>query len=141
MSCARVFRTHSSASGLVVCTALYCTALVCLSVCLHSYQEAGIRVEHIVPHGSYLVNLCAPDPDVLQRSRARLLDELQRCERLGLTRYNVHPGSTCGQATPAEGVARIAESINWALAHTRSVCIRMHMHMPILMLYLYWTVP
>ena len=88
-------------------------------------QEAGIRVEHIVPHGSYLVNLAAPDAVVLQRSRARLLDELQRCERLGLTRYNVHPGSTCGQGTPDEGVARAAENINWALAQTRSVCVRM----------------
>ena len=28
------------------------------------------------------------------------LDELQRCEKLGLTRYNFHPGSTTGQFPP-----------------------------------------
>ena len=46
----------------------------------------------ILPHGSYLLNLGAPNKDTLMKSREAFLDELQRCELLGLTMLNIHPG-------------------------------------------------
>uniref|UniRef100_T1IUQ1 Xylose isomerase-like TIM barrel domain-containing protein n=1 Tax=Strigamia maritima TaxID=126957 RepID=T1IUQ1_STRMM len=49
----------------------------------------------ILPHGSYLLNCGAPNEETLLKSRDTLVDELQRCERLGLTLYNFHPGSSC----------------------------------------------
>lgn len=46
----------------------------------------------ILPHGSYLMNLGSPNPETLDKSRNMLLEELQRCERLGIPHYNFHPG-------------------------------------------------
>lgn len=72
----------------------------------------------ILPHGSYLLNCGAPDSEILAKSRATLLDELQRCEKLGLLLYNFHPGSTCGEITAEQCMDRIAESINYAHSRT-----------------------
>jgi len=38
------------------------------------------------------MNLGSQDPVILGKSRATLLDEVQRCERLGILYYNIHPG-------------------------------------------------
>ena len=73
------------------------------------YQPA-----QILPHDSYLINLGHPDEEGLRKSRAAFLDEMRRCEQLGLDRLNFHPGSHLGQIT-------IAESINLTLAATRGV--------------------
>ena len=47
----------------------------------------------ILPHDSYLINLGHPEKEPLEKSRASFLDEMQRCEQLGLDRLNFHPGS------------------------------------------------
>jgi len=77
-----------------------------------AFQDAGYSPNNILPHGSYLMNCASPDTETLSKSREALIDELKRCERLGLTLYNFHPGSTCGKITVNEGIQRIAESIN-----------------------------
>lgn len=46
----------------------------------------------ILPHGSYLMNLGSPKPEILEKSRLRFVDELQRCEKLGIPHFNFHPG-------------------------------------------------
>ena len=56
------------------------------------FQEHGFSPWHIVPHGSYLMNCGSPKEDVLQKSRDMLADELKRCEAMGLTLFNFHPG-------------------------------------------------
>jgi len=82
---------------------------------------ADIRPEHVLPHDSYLINLGHPDAAALEKSRAAFLDELQRCEQLGLKLLNFHPGSHLRKCSEADCLARIAESINWALAQTTNV--------------------
>lgn len=77
--------------------------------------------EHILPHDSYLINLGHPEADGLAKSREAFLDELQRCEQLGLKYLNFHPGSHLGKCPETECLRRIAESINWALEKTRRV--------------------
>ena len=57
-------------------------------------QEYGYSAEHILPHDSYLINLGNPDKDALEKSRAAFLDEMLRCEQLGLKLLNFHPGSS-----------------------------------------------
>ncbi|MBR7271311.1 TIM barrel protein, partial [Klebsiella pneumoniae] len=47
----------------------------------------------ILPHDSYLINLGHPVAVALEKSREAFLDEVQRCEQLGLTLLNFHPGS------------------------------------------------
>jgi deoxyribonuclease-4 len=75
----------------------------------------------ILPHDSYLINLGSPDPEALGKSRAAFLDEMQRCAQLGLDRLNFHPGSHLGKCSENECITLIAESINLALAKTKSV--------------------
>ena len=47
---------------------------------------------HSIGAGSYLINLGSPDKGMLAKSYAAFLEELQRCETLGIRMYNIHPG-------------------------------------------------
>ena len=78
--------------------------------------------EYILPHDSYLINLGHPEPEGLEKSRAAFLDEMQRCEQLGLDRLNFHPGSHLNELPVDDCLARIAESINRTLDQTAGVC-------------------
>ena len=42
--------------------------------------------------GSYLINLGSYDQELLEKSNAALVEELRRCEKLGIELYNIHPG-------------------------------------------------
>ena len=84
--------------------------------------ELGYGPDSILPHDSYLINLGHPEEEGLARSRAAFLDEMQRCEQLGLNRLNFHPGSHLNQISETECLRRIAESINFALERTVGVC-------------------
>ena len=81
----------------------------------------GLKPEHVLPHDSYLINLGHPDPEALEKSRAAFLDEMQRCEQLGLKLLNFHPGSHLKQISEEESLAIVADSINWALKQTEGV--------------------
>ena len=84
---------------------------------------AGLGVNHIVVHGSYLINPAHPDKQGLDKSRAALLDEVRRTEALGLMLYNLHPGSSLGRADERSSLLRVAESISWVLAQTQNVTL------------------
>ncbi|WP_286782765.1 deoxyribonuclease IV [Leclercia sp. UBA1284] len=75
----------------------------------------------ILPHDSYLINLGHPVQEALDKSRDAFIDEMQRCEQLGLTLLNFHPGSHLSQIDESTCLARIAESINIALDKTQGV--------------------
>jgi len=81
----------------------------------------GFKPWQVLPHDSYLINLGHPGKAELEKSRAAFLDEMQRCEQLGLDRLNFHPGSHLNQVSPEESLKTIAESINIALDKTRGV--------------------
>ncbi|MBR5135581.1 MAG: deoxyribonuclease IV [Rikenellaceae bacterium] len=82
---------------------------------------AGIDPRHVLPHDSYLINLGHPEQEGLERSREAFLDEMQRCEQLGLDRLNFHPGSHLKKISTEECLDRVAESINIALRATSGV--------------------
>ncbi len=82
---------------------------------------AAIDPRHVLPHDSYLINLGHPEEEGLERSREAFLDEMQRCEQLGLDRLNFHPGSHLKKISVEECLDRVAESINIALRATKSV--------------------
>ncbi len=83
--------------------------------------QYGFGPGQILPHESYLINLGHPVADALEKSREAFIDELQRCEQLGLTLLNFHPGSHLLQSDEDKCLARIAESINIALDKTAGV--------------------
>lgn len=84
-------------------------------------EKFGYSAAQILPHDSYLINLGAKDPKKLFLSRTSFLDEMQRCEQLGLTMLNFHPGSHLNEMTEDECLDRIASSINKTLDVTTGV--------------------
>ena len=93
---------------------------------IHLFKERceayGYDPGCILPHDSYLINLGNPDAEGLQKSRDAFLDEMTRCEQLGLKMLNFHPGSHLGKMEVDTCLSRIAESINITLAQTSGVC-------------------
>lgn len=81
----------------------------------------GYVPDFILPHDSFLINLGSPDAQKLAMSRAAFLDEFRRCEQLGLTMLNFHPGSHLNLMNEDDCLKRIAESVNMTLADTSGV--------------------
>lgn len=84
--------------------------------------EYGYQPHQILAHDSYLINLGHPEEEGLHKSREAFLDEMRRCEQLGLDRLNFHPGSHLNQIDIDACINRIAESINYILDQTAGVC-------------------
>lgn len=70
--------------------------------------ETGIK--KVMSHDSYLINLGAPDPVNLQKSRDAFRKEIERCHQLELTYLNFHPGAAL-DTDPQECLDRIVESL------------------------------
>lgn len=85
-------------------------------------ETYGFAMEHILPHDSYLINLGNPEKEALEKSRAAFLDEMLRCEQLGLKLLNFHPGSSLKKISDEACLTIIAESINITLEKTHTVC-------------------
>lgn len=84
-------------------------------------DAVGIAAKHVLPHDSYLINLGHPDTEPLEKSRNAFIDEIRRCEQLGLQLLNFHPGSHLKKISEDDCLARVAESINLVLQQTRGV--------------------
>lgn len=84
-------------------------------------KEGGYEPVQILPHDNFLINLGSPDSQKLAMSRKSFLDEMQRCELLGLTMLNFHPGSHVNEIPEQRCLDLIAESINIALEKTSGV--------------------
>ncbi len=84
-------------------------------------SDHGFEPGQILPHDSYLINLGHPEAEKLEKSREAFLDEMQRCEQLGLDRLNFHPGSHLKQVSESECLTTIAESLNVTLNKTKGV--------------------
>ena len=81
----------------------------------------GFEPSSILPHDSYLINLGHPEAEKLEKSRTAFLDEMQRCQQLGLDRLNFHPGSHLKLVDEKTCLSTIAESLNIALDQTEGV--------------------
>ena len=74
----------------------------------------------MLPHGSYLVNLAQEEAEKAAQGYTAFLDDLHRCEALGIKLYNFHPGSTGSHPRPS-AIARIANALNRAHLATKTV--------------------
>lgn len=92
-----------------------------ISAFKENLEKSGISADYVLPHDSYLINLGSPDAEGLEKSRKSFLEEMQRCEQLGLKMLNFHPGSHLKQISLEECLTRIAESINMSLNKTQGV--------------------
>ncbi|TKY90537.1 hypothetical protein EX895_000535 [Sporisorium graminicola] len=95
---------------------------------------------YVVPHGCYLVNLANPEEAKREKSFEAFIDDLQRCEQLGIRLFNFHPGSMTAasasgeeppdvgplsqvRAAKADACTLVASYINRAHSLTSSVVI------------------
>ena len=101
-------------------------------------EKSGILPKHVLPHDSYLINLGHPEVEKLEKSREAFIDELQRCDQLGLELLNFHPGShlvKVGKRDPeyADKIMEaelncldvIADSLNLAIEATKGMNVKL----------------
>ncbi|MEX2575008.1 MAG: deoxyribonuclease IV [Balneolaceae bacterium] len=84
-------------------------------------EELGFTMDAVLPHDSYLINLGHPEKEKLQKSRSAFLDEMRRCEQLGIRMLNFHPGSHLKKCSEESCLKTISESVNLALDQTEGV--------------------
>lgn len=78
-------------------------------------KETGIT--EVVSHDSYLINLCAPDPDRREQAIGGLKAEIERCAQYGIKFTVSHMGAHLGQGEEA-GLSAVAESARRVLDET-----------------------
>ncbi len=101
-------------------------------------EKSGISPRHVLPHDSYLINLGHPEVEKLEKSREAFIDELHRCEQLGLVLLNFHPGSHLVKVPKKDPeyddkimeaeltcLDVIAESLNLAIEATKGMNVKL----------------
>ncbi|HVP12450.1 MAG TPA: deoxyribonuclease IV, partial [Phycisphaerae bacterium] len=81
-------------------------------------EQRRTDIHPVLGHASYLLNLASPDPHSRQRSTLALIDELERCEAVGVPYLVLHPGSHLG-AGMAAGINNVIASLNDVHGATR----------------------
>ncbi|WP_245613604.1 deoxyribonuclease IV [Pelobacter seleniigenes] len=71
--------------------------------------HANSPIRYVAAHDSYLINLASPDPELRKKSIDAFVDELVRCEQLGIGDLVMHPGAHMGQGVAA-GLQTVAAS-------------------------------
>ena len=84
-------------------------------------RQSGIPAEHVLVHDSYLINLGHPREAEREKSLNAFIDEIRRCEALGLRLLNFHPGSHLNEISAQVCLDNIAGSLNFAIANTSGV--------------------
>jgi deoxyribonuclease-4 len=75
------------------------------------------QIRSVIAHAIYLVNLCSDKPEFLRKSIDDMIDELNRCDELGIPGVVMHPGAQCGQGCEA-GIELVAKGLNEVFAAT-----------------------
>jgi len=78
-------------------------------------DEVGIRPEHVIVHGAYVLNTASPEEEKHARSAAGLRKELERSTALGVGAVCFHPGSAGGGRDVDAALVRVASAITLAL--------------------------
>ncbi len=76
-------------------------------------ERSGIR--YVVAHDSYLINLASPDEELRLRSITTFLDEMLRCQQLGIPDLVMHPGAHVGSGVEA-GLQQVIASFRTILS-------------------------
>lgn len=94
---------------------------------IENFKEMCIKYNYssnqILPHSGFLINLGHPNPFFLNKSRISLIEEVIRCEKLGLKYLNFHPGSHLNKISKKKCLELISESINFILQKTKKIIL------------------
>ncbi|MHA1131918.1 MAG: deoxyribonuclease IV, partial [Candidatus Helarchaeota archaeon] len=86
-------------------------------------KKSKTSIDPIFAHNTYLINLCAVDPAVLEKSYAGMLLELARAEQLEIPFTVLHPGSHMG-AGEDKGIKKIADTLHKLLEETEGFKVK-----------------
>lgn len=86
-------------------------------------DNSEISAEHILPHDSYLINLGHPEEEKREKSFAAFVDEVKRCEQLGLKKLNFHPGSHLKKISEEQCLEYISHAMNETLKQSKDVTL------------------
>ncbi len=86
-------------------------------------EAVGISPKQVLPHDSYLINLGHPEEEKRQKSLDAFIDEVRRCEQLGLDKLNFHPGSHLKKISEEACLDLIADAMNKTLEVTENVTL------------------
>lgn len=84
------------------------------------FQTAHLesKIDPVIAHTSYLINLASPDDELWEKSCKSLLVEIERCSALRIPYLVLHPGAHLGAGEDA-GLNRITSALNEALGSTK----------------------
>ncbi|MBV5277949.1 MAG: deoxyribonuclease IV [Campylobacteraceae bacterium] len=86
-------------------------------------EKSQILPKHVLPHDSYLINLGHHEVEQRQKSLDAFIDEVKRCEQLGLDKLNFHPGSHLKMMSEEACLELISQSMNETLRQTKNVTL------------------
>jgi deoxyribonuclease-4 len=122
------------------------------------FQEMMLAtgISSVMSHDSYLINLGSPHAEGLHKSQKAFCEELRRCQQLGLTFLNFHPGAALDEseercleqiakslleceALAAKGTTRLliettagqGSSVGWRFEHLGYIIDLVHKKIPI----------
>ena len=93
-----------------------------LDLWFETLKETGLK--KIMSHDSYLINLGAPDPEILAKSRIAFKEEIDRCLKLKLSYLNFHPGSAI-----KSDITQCMDLIVESLLQTKSLVADSHLRL------------
>lgn len=80
-------------------------------------------IDPVFVHTSYLINVCALNPETMEKSVAALIDELERAAKLQLPFVVLHPGSYTG-GNVADAVTLAAKNIDRVIESTKRAKVK-----------------
>ncbi|MDD3342025.1 MAG: deoxyribonuclease IV [Sulfurospirillaceae bacterium] len=86
-------------------------------------EKAQILPKYVLPHDSYLINLGHHDAVQRHKSLTAFIDEIRRCDQLGLDKLNFHPGSHLKIISEEDCLELIAQGMNEALSQTKNITL------------------
>ncbi|KAI5181251.1 deoxyribonuclease IV [Nematocida sp. AWRm80] len=86
-------------------------------------NRSGKNIDYVLPHASYLINLAQPDKDKRERGYNNLLDDLIKCDQLGIPLLNFHPGSNVGKLPIPQACKLISDCLNRCISSTKNVIV------------------
>ena len=85
----------------------------------NSLCASGIEKTAVVVHMPYLPNLSGPPGEMYERSVKTLIEEMQRCNLLGISYLVIHLGSHMGRGSNS-GIDQLVNALTAASARTKS---------------------
>jgi deoxyribonuclease-4 len=73
--------------------------------------QKNLKIDLVIAHASYLINLASEKKDVQKKSIKALADEIARCQMLGIKYLVLHPGSNSSE-NKSEICRQVAQNIN-----------------------------